>query len=154
MDTCPNCQKPLNHVEGRRKKIYCSAACRNAFWRKTAAKEPKYVLWKTYKELEEKYNALKNTVTFAHRPLVPNVPNEEAFHDPKLEAALKLPPKPLPQSILQQTPPLSYQELLRLAPEQDTREKREEFLKEVTRNRKLSDPQKRAIHAKFPKPNP
>jgi hypothetical protein len=51
-------------------------------------------------------------------------------------------------------PVLSYQELLRLAPEQDTREKREEFLREVTRNRKLSDPQKRAIHAKFPKPNP
>jgi hypothetical protein len=153
MDTCPNCQKPLNHVEGRRKKVYCSATCRNAFWRKTAAKEPKYVLWKTYKELEEKYNALKSTVDFAHRPLVPNVPQEEAFHDPKLEAALKLPPKPLPQSILQQPPVLSYQELLRLAPEQDTREKREEFLKEVTRNRKLNANQKEAIHRKLPNLN-
>lgn len=47
-------------------------------------------------------------------------------------------------------PILSYQELLRLAPSMDTREKREEFLKEVTRNRKLNANQKEAIHRKLP----
>jgi hypothetical protein len=161
-DKCIHCGGDLQHTEGRRPKKFCSDTCRSSYWATEKRKrDPKYVRLDTYKNLEEKYETLKKVVEdlkgqvdFAHKPLIPNVPNEEAFVDPRLEAALKQPPKPLPQTLQPQPTVLSYQELLRLAPSMDTREKREEFLKEVTRNRKLSDAQKRAIHAKFPKPNP
>jgi hypothetical protein len=153
MDTCLNCQKTLVHVEGRRKKTFCSSPCRNAYWRKTAAKEPKYVLWKTFKELEEKYNNLKQAAKIEYRPATEqNLDGEK--QDKYVQDEVGQTPQPPKQEPPTQATILSYQELLRLAPSMDTREKREEFLKEVTRNRKLSDAQKRAIHAKFPKPNP
>jgi hypothetical protein len=191
-DKCIHCGGDLQHTEGRRPKKFCSDTCRSSYWATEKRKrDPKYVRLDTYKDLEEKYERLqkvvedlKGQVDFAHKPLIPNVPNEEAFVDPRLEVAstkapvsqdiLDLakgaapntydspkkqyttedespkyvaPPKQEPPT---QAPILSYQELLRLAPNMDTREKREEFLKEVTRNRKLNANQKEAIHRKLP----
>lgn len=38
MSNCLNCGKELHHVEGRRKKKFCSNSCRVTYWQKTHAK--------------------------------------------------------------------------------------------------------------------
>jgi hypothetical protein len=57
MDKCLNCDKELVHVEGRRKKKYCDEDCKGQFFRKVK-REPKYVQFKTYKELSDKFEAV------------------------------------------------------------------------------------------------
>lgn len=51
---CLNCDDELTHTEGRRKRKYCSDACKGQHWAKTHKGEPKYVQYKTFLELLEK----------------------------------------------------------------------------------------------------
>jgi len=39
MDVCKNCGAELTHVEGRRKKEFCSDNCRATFWQKNNKKK-------------------------------------------------------------------------------------------------------------------
>jgi hypothetical protein len=149
MTLCLNCQKEVEPKEGKRAKKYCSDTCRATHYQKTHPKgEKKYVLMKTHQKVLEELKELRSKVRFASETT--------DSYDGKPDTGLKLdeagqaPPPPPKQEPPAQTPILSYQELLRLAPSMDTREKREEFLKEVTRNRKLNANQKEAIHKKLP----
>ncbi len=58
MDTCFNCGKPLEHTEGKKQKKYCDEDCRGQFFRKVNH-APKYVQYKTFLELKEKFDGLK-----------------------------------------------------------------------------------------------
>lgn len=52
VDKCKNCGNELHHVEGRRKKKFCSPKCKIAHWNKNSGKkEKKYVRIETYNEL-------------------------------------------------------------------------------------------------------
>lgn len=57
MDNCLNCQKEITQKEGKRAKKFCNDICRATYWqKKNKGKEPKYVLFKTFKEMQEKLN--------------------------------------------------------------------------------------------------
>lgn len=59
MDKCLNCKKELIHEKGRRKKMYCNDICRATFHQnKNKGKEPKYVRYSTFKELQDKLEVL------------------------------------------------------------------------------------------------
>ena len=55
---CLNCGKEVKQIEGKRQRKYCDDACKQIHWKKTNKKEPKYVQYKTFKELLDKFNGL------------------------------------------------------------------------------------------------
>ena len=55
---CLNCGKEVKQTEGKRQRKYCNDACKQIHWKKTNKKEPKYVQYKTFKELLDKFNSL------------------------------------------------------------------------------------------------
>ena len=55
---CLNCNKEVKQIEGKRQRKYCDDACKQIHWKKTNKKEPKYVQYKTFKELLDKFNSL------------------------------------------------------------------------------------------------
>jgi endogenous inhibitor of DNA gyrase (YacG/DUF329 family) len=81
MDVCLNCQKELVHVEGRRKKTFCSPTCRNTYWRKHAKKEPRYVLWETHQKVLDELKELKDKVRFANDSPIDYRPTTEQSYD-------------------------------------------------------------------------
>lgn len=52
MDKCLNCDRPLEHIEGRRKKVFCGANCRVAFHRKKEKPESVTIPKAEYEELK------------------------------------------------------------------------------------------------------
>lgn len=55
---CLNCNKEVKQTEGKRQRKYCDDACKQIHWKKTNKKEPKYVQYKTFKELLDKFNSI------------------------------------------------------------------------------------------------
>lgn len=59
MKQCLNCKKEIVQVEGKREKHFCDDNCRASYWQKNKKKkEPKYVQFKTFQELQDKFNEL------------------------------------------------------------------------------------------------
>ena|ERR1035437_679951 len=58
MEECLNCKKELISESGKREKKFCDDKCRASYWQKNKKKEPKYVQFKTFQELQDKFNAL------------------------------------------------------------------------------------------------
>ena len=57
-DRCKNCGEPLPQIPGKKRKTFCSARCRTAWWNKTRSRRPYrlgrpgvYQLWEQEKEL-------------------------------------------------------------------------------------------------------
>lgn len=59
MNNCLNCNKELVHTAGKKQRKYCDAKCKQNHWNKTTDKPKKYVLYKSFKELQDKYEALE-----------------------------------------------------------------------------------------------
>jgi hypothetical protein len=153
MTACLNCQKEVVPKEGKRAKKFCSDPCRAAYYQKHKPKGPsRYVLRTTHEKaiaaLSAELKELKDKVRWANEPLVPRVPQDEPFVDPRLEEALSQPPKPLPSL---QLPTRSFNELKAAAPLLTNRLERELFVAEVSANKKLTAAQKAMIHSKLPK---
>lgn len=56
MTNCLNCNAEIEQKEGKREKKFCDGNCRATHWAKNNdKKEPKYVLFSTFKDLQEKY---------------------------------------------------------------------------------------------------
>lgn len=56
MTNCLNCNAEIEQKEGKREKKFCDGNCRATYWAKrNGKKEPKYVLFSTFKDLQEKY---------------------------------------------------------------------------------------------------
>lgn len=76
MDKCnnPNCEKILIHIEGRRKKKYCSATCRNKISMATFLSKPKEL--KTIRITIEEYNRLVDASKMVVAQKTENKPKE------------------------------------------------------------------------------
>lgn len=59
MNNCYNCQKEFEQPKEKREKHFCSNSCRSKFWQQqNKNREPKSVQFKTFQELQNKYNEL------------------------------------------------------------------------------------------------
>lgn len=89
MDKCnnPNCEKILIHTEGRRKKKYCSASCKNKITMATFLSKSKEL--KTIRITIEEYNRLVDASKMMTPPKVinevkqPNVIAQKTEYEPK-----------------------------------------------------------------------
>lgn len=52
IDTCKQCQSPLTHIEGRKKKEFCNTSCKAKFNYDTK-KQPKYIQLSRHNEIVE-----------------------------------------------------------------------------------------------------
>jgi len=63
---CLNCNKEVKQSEGKRERKYCNDTCKQIHWQKTHKKEQKYVQYKTFKELLDKFNAVTENANTAN----------------------------------------------------------------------------------------
>lgn len=61
MAICLNCSTEIDQKEGKREKKFCSNSCRATYWAKNNGKKPpKYVLYRTFKKLQETFDDWKD----------------------------------------------------------------------------------------------
>lgn len=84
MSNCLNCGKDVIQKEGKRERKYCDDNCKMAFHNKHK-REPKYVLFKTFKDLSDKYEELKAgkipeipSELLQNSPIIPNTAKDKA----------------------------------------------------------------------------